>query len=99
VLADHPAAALRLCLLDRPWAMGWDYATAELDAATQRLERLYLAAARSGPSAHDATQSAASAAIIAALRDDLDVPAALAVAEEAGGVAARSLIATLGLSE
>ena len=100
VLADHPAAALRLCLLDRPWAKGWDYATAELDAATQRLERLYRAAGRSGgPTAHDATQSAASAAITAALRDDLDVPAALAVAEEAGGVAARSLIATLGLSE
>ena len=27
VLADHPAAALRLCLLDRPWAQGWDYAS------------------------------------------------------------------------
>jgi len=100
VLADHPAAALRLCLLDRPWAKGWDYATAELDRATERLERLYRAAGRNaGASAQDASQAAAAAAIGAALCDDLDVPTALAVAEEAGGGAARSLIATLGLSE
>jgi len=100
VLADHPAAALRLCLLDRPWAKGWDYATAELDRATERLERLYRAAGRNaGASAQDASQAAVAAAIGAALCDDLDVPTALAVAEEAGGGAARSLIATLGLSE
>ena len=96
VLADHPAAALRLCLLDRPWADGWDYSVAALDAATARLERLYRSAGRAsgtGPA------EAAGEAIGAALRDNLDVPAALAVAEEAGGAAARSLIATLGLSE
>ena len=96
VLADHPAAAVRLCLLDRPWADGWDYSVAALDAATARLERLYRAAGRAcgaGPA------EAAGEAIGAALRDNLDVPAALAVAEEAGGAAARSLIATLGLSE
>ncbi len=95
VLADHPAAALRLCLIDRPWAQGWDYSVAALAAATARLERLYQAAGRSG----GADQDVAAQAISAALRDDLDVPAALAVAEEAGGAAARSLIATLGLSE
>ncbi len=87
-------------MLDRPWAKGWDYATAELDRATERLERLYRAAGRNaGASAQDASQAAAAAAIGAALCDDLDVPTALAVAEEAGGGAARSLIATLGLSE
>jgi cysteinyl-tRNA synthetase len=95
VLADHPAAALRLCLLDRPWAQPWDYATAELDAATGRLERLYRAAGRSAGT----SQEAASAAIAAALCDDLDVPTALATAEDAGGAVARNLIATLGLSE
>jgi cysteinyl-tRNA synthetase len=104
VLADHPAAALRLCLLDRPWADGWDYSVTELEAATARLERLYRAAGRSsgpgGPgSGPDEAQAAAAAAISAALLDNLDVPAALAIAEEAGGAAARSLIATLGLSE
>jgi len=100
VLADHPAAALRLCLLDRPWAKGWDYATAELDRATERLERLYRAAGRNaGASAQDASQAAAATAIGAALCDDLNVPTALVIAEEVGGGAARSLIATLGLSE
>ena len=98
VLAEHPAAALRLCLLDRPWAQAWDYASAELDAATARLEQLYRAAGRVGSSA-DASQAAAAAAITAALRDDLDVPTGLAIAEDAGGAAARSLIATLGLTE
>jgi cysteinyl-tRNA synthetase len=98
VLAEHPAAALRLCLVDRPWAQAWDYANAELDAATARLEQLYRAAGRGGSPA-DASQAAAGAAITAALRDDLDVPTALAIAEEAGGASARSLIATLGLTE
>jgi cysteinyl-tRNA synthetase len=97
VLADHSAAALRLCLVDRPWARGWDYSVAELDAATARLERLYLAAARR--SAQESSQAAAAAEIAAALCDDLDVSRALDIAEETGGMAARSLIATLGLSE
>ncbi len=94
VLAAHPAAALRLCLIDRAWARDWDYAEAELDAATARLERLYQAAGRAGRH-----QDAAWSRIAGALRDDLDVPAALAVAEEAGGAAARNLISVLGLSE
>jgi cysteinyl-tRNA synthetase len=97
VLADHSAAALRLCLVDRPWARGWDYSVAELDAATARLERLYLAAARR--SSQESSQAAAASEITAALCDDLDVSRALDIAEETGGVAARSLIATLGLSE
>jgi cysteinyl-tRNA synthetase len=102
VLAGHPAAALRLCLIDRPWAADWDYSVAELDAATQRLERLYQAAGSGGPGPGGqagAAQRAAAAAIAAALCDDLDIRTALGIAEEAGGPAARSLIATLGLSE
>jgi cysteinyl-tRNA synthetase len=93
VLRDHPAAALRLCLLDRPWADSWDYATRDLESATARLERLYRAAGRtaSGP-------PSAAAEITTALQDNLDVPAAVAIAEEAGGAAARGLIAVLGLS-
>jgi cysteinyl-tRNA synthetase len=94
VLADHPAAALRLCLIDRPWAQGWDYSAGQLEAATSRLERLYQAAGRAGQ-----VDESAQPAITRALLDDLNVPAALAIAEEAGGVAARSLIATLGLTE
>ena len=93
VLQSHPAAALRLCLIDRPWAQPWDYAAQELESASARLDRLYQAAGRGG------SQEPAASKIAEALRDDLDVPAALAIAEEAGGAAARSLIAVLGLSE
>ncbi len=46
VLAEHPAAALRLLLIDRRWAPGWDYEPGALDASAARLERLYAAAAR-----------------------------------------------------
>ena len=94
LLADYPGAALRLCLIDRPWAQGWDYSAGQLDAATARLERLYQAAGRAGE-AHESAQAAMTRALV----DDLNVPVALAIAEETGGAAARSLIATLGLTE
>src|SRR5260370_31414846 len=97
VLQSHSAAALRLCLIDRPWARDWDYSIAQLDAATARLERLYLAAGRrAGP---ESSQAAAAAAITAALRSELDVTAALDVAEETGGPAPRTLLPTLGPGE
>ena len=94
LIGDYPAAALRLCLLDRPWADTWDYATADLESATARLERLYQAAGRGG-----GNSPATVAQVTDALCDNLNVPAAIAIAEEAGGAAARSLIAVLGLSE
>lgn len=94
LLADHPAAALRLMLVDRPWAAQWDYHPAALPAAAARLERLYTAASRHGAE----LGAAASAAVTAALLDDLDVPAALAVAEEEGGPAARLALSVLGLA-
>lgn len=97
VLRSYPAAALRLCLIDRRWAQPWDFAAQELQSASARLDRLYQAAGRSGGSG--GSQEPAARKIAEALRDDLDVPAALAIAEEAGGAAARSLIAVLGLSE
>ncbi|WP_219419251.1 cysteine--tRNA ligase [Pseudonocardia nigra] len=92
--ADHPAAALRLLLVDRLWAQEWDYTPDAPAAAGARLERLYSAAARG---ARD-DGSAAAGAVMAALLDDLDVPAALAVAEEAGGAAARLALSVLGLT-
>ncbi len=94
LVAKHPAAALRLLLLDRPWARDWDYDPAELDAATERLERLYAAAARGAGE----SDPVAAEAVSSALLDDLDVPAALAVAEESGGEAARLALSVLGLS-
>ena len=93
LLTRYPAAAVRLLILDRPWSQDWDYDEASLDAAAARLERLHGAAGRSGAG----TGEAAVRQIRAALRADLDVPAALAIAEEAGGDAARTLRSLLGL--
>lgn len=90
-VAGRSAAALRLLLIDRPWAREWEYREESLDAAGDRLERLHVGAARG-------SGETAAAAVTAALLDDLDVPTALAVAEEAGGEAARLALSVLGLN-
>ena len=96
LLKEHPAAAIRLLILDRRWDKDWDFSPAGLEAAGARLERLHSAAGR--PERGVAGRgSAAVAAVRAALADDLDVPAALRIAEEEGGHAARSLGSLLGL--
>lgn len=96
LLETHPAAAVRLLLLDRPWAQAWDVTTGALDDAAARLERLYAAAARHpGGSGGD---GAAGDAVLARLLDDLDVPGALDLAETEGGEAARTTLAVLGLA-
>jgi cysteinyl-tRNA synthetase len=92
LLAGHTAAAVRLMILDRPWASDWEYSEAALGGAVARLADLYQAAGR----AHAASVSAA-AEIRRLLATDLDVPAALDVAIETGGAGARLLITTLGL--
>lgn len=94
LLADHPAAAVRLLLLDRPWARDWDVVPGAVDDAAGRLDRLYAVAARrvgdvDGP---------ASDAVLERLLDDLDVPGALDVAEQEGGAAARTALSVLGLA-
>ncbi len=91
LLGAHSAAAVRLMILDRPWSEDWDYSDASLAAAAARLADLYQAAGRT----HAAGASAAE--IRRLLATDLDVPAAVEVAIEAGGAAARLLAATLGL--
>ncbi len=93
LLAKYPAAAVRLLILDRPWGQDWEYYRAELGVAAARLDRLHAAAARHAPGAAEAAETR----IRAALAANLDVPAALAIAEDAGGQAARTLNALLGL--
>ena len=93
VVERYPPAVLRLLLIDRPWVRPWDFEPASLDHAAARLERLYAAAARQT----DGSPSAARAVTIA-LSANLDVPAALAVAETDGGAAARLALSVLGLS-
>ena len=96
LLGDYPAAAVRLLILDRRWDADWDYDRAGLDAAAARLERLQAAAGRPDRAAAG-NGGAAVAAVRAALASDLDVPAALRIAEDDGGQAPRVLGSLLGL--
>jgi cysteinyl-tRNA synthetase len=93
LLKEHPAGAVRLMILDRPWAQGWDYRPELLEPAAARLESLYRAAARQVPD-----DAAAAAELRRLLATDLNVPAALDLATEAGGAAARTLASVLGLT-
>jgi len=93
LLKEHPAGAVRLMILDRPWAQGWDYRPALLDAAAIRLESLYQAGARNVPD-----DPAAVDGLRRLLATDLNVPAALDLAAEAGGATARTLAGVLGLA-
>ena len=96
LLTDYPAAAVRLLILDRRWDQDWDFSPAGLDEAGAKLDRLRAAAGRPERVAAG-SGAAAVTAMRAALADDLDVPAALRVAENDGGQAARSLGSLLGL--
>jgi cysteinyl-tRNA synthetase len=93
LLAGHPAAAVRLMILDRPWAESWDYRPELLDVATARLENLYQAAGRTA-----ASDPAAVDELRRLLATELDVPAALDLAIGTGGGPARTLASVLGLS-
>jgi cysteinyl-tRNA synthetase len=90
LLHQHSAAAIRLLLLRRSWSQPWDYDPAELEAAATALEALYSGAGRGG-------DGAAEAAVLDALRADLDVRRALDIATDAGGAAARTLVEVLNL--
>ena len=92
LLRDHPPAAIRLLLLRRPWSQSWEFDAAEFVEAEAELEALFSASARPG-----GASAAATDAVLAALRADLDVPAALTVALDEGGSAARTLVEILGL--
>jgi cysteinyl-tRNA synthetase len=92
LLADYPAAAIRLMILDRPWADDWDYLPGLLDAAAARLESLYRAAGRTSSGSQGAV-----AEIGRLLAADLNVPAAIDLAIDAGGAPARVLATTIGL--
>lgn len=89
LLSHVPAAALRLHLLHRRYDEPWDFDPTALDDAQQLLEALYAAAARPG--------SGDPAAAVEPLRADLDVPAAVTLALDHGGEAARRLITQLRL--
>jgi len=91
LLKEHPASVLRLALLSTPWAQEWHYTPGDLSAAAARLDRLHTAAGRPGSS------PAADEAVTAALLDDLNVDAALNIAEQEGGRTARTALSVLAL--
>jgi cysteinyl-tRNA synthetase len=91
LLREHSPGAIRLMLLNRPWALPWEYEPGALDEAEATLESLYSAASASG-------LAPGAAAVPAALLDDLDVPRAVSIALEDGGQAARTLIEILALT-
>jgi cysteinyl-tRNA synthetase len=95
LLKDYLPGAVRLLILNRRWDQDWDYDRASLAQAAALLERLRAAAGR--PDRAAARASTAVGAVRAALASDLDVPAALRVAEAEGGQAARVLGSLLGL--
>ncbi|MEZ5091555.1 cysteine--tRNA ligase [Nocardioides sp.] len=89
VLKDVPGAVLRLLLLHRPWSQPWSYDHAGLAESADLLARLREGARSSGDDGR--------AEVLAALAHDLDVPAAVEVALETGGGAARQLLDVLRL--
>ncbi|MEY7970396.1 cysteine--tRNA ligase [Saccharomonospora xinjiangensis] len=94
LLRSYPAPVVRLAIIDRSWAESWEYAPGVLDVAAARLEDLHQAAGRRGGHTDDSDIER----MRRLLGADLDVPAALDVAIERGGTAARVLTAALGLS-
>jgi cysteinyl-tRNA synthetase len=93
LLTASLAAAVRLMILDRPRPENWDYRPELLAAAGSRLEALFVAAGKTVPNEETALME-----VRRLLAADLDVPSALDVAIEAGGSAARTLAAVLGLT-
>lgn len=93
LLTASPAAAVRLMIVDRPRLESWDYRPGLLQVAATRLEALYRAA---GTTIHN--DQHALAEVRRLLAADLDIPAALDVAIDSGGAAARTLATVLGLS-
>jgi cysteinyl-tRNA synthetase len=92
LLQEWQAEVVRLMILDRSWGDAWSYEPALLDQAASRLDDLRSAAGRGGG------DEAATAETLGRLFDGLDVPGALAVAEESGGEAAGLCLNLLGLT-
>lgn len=91
LLERWPASAIRLLILGRRFGEPWDFDEAALDTAAADLESLRALASK--PS----TSDTADGEVVRALRDNLDVPRALATASEARGHTVTGLVKLLGL--
>ncbi len=93
LLQRWPAAAIRYLILRNPWHGDWDFEENSLEVATRRLDDLWTRG--SSPVEHAGVRRE----VVTALLDNLDVPHALAVAEEAGGRVLSEVIDFLGLHD
>lgn len=93
LLQRWPAAAIRYLILSRPWRAPWEFEENALEEATAHLDDIWRSATTPVES------EGARRKVIAALLDDLDVPAALATAREAGGQVLAEVIEFLGLRD
>ncbi len=91
VLADHPAAVVRLHLLDRVWGEPWEYDADAFATTTERLRVLH-SVAGSGTGSLEAVS-----AVVDRLVTDLDVAGAVDIALAEGGEASRWLTSFLRL--
>jgi cysteinyl-tRNA synthetase len=89
LLGRVPASALRLMLLHRRYDEAWDFHEADVEEAAALLDDLYAAAGLPGDG--DPQR------VLEPLRTELDVPAAVAIAQRQGGESARTLLTTLKL--
>ncbi|QWC86553.1 hypothetical protein KLP28_07755 [Nocardioidaceae bacterium] len=80
-----------------PWGRDWAYAPDRLEAAGDRLARLYAAAARPAGTRSAEVEASARGAVLDRLLDDLDVSGALDLGEAEGGASARAALSLLRL--
>jgi cysteinyl-tRNA synthetase len=93
LLERHPAEAIRLLITDRRFRDPWEFEEDALSAASARVERLRGRASRTG----GPDTASAEGAALDALTHDLDAVRALAIAEDAGGAALRTIGGILGV--
>jgi L-cysteine:1D-myo-inositol 2-amino-2-deoxy-alpha-D-glucopyranoside ligase len=89
---DHEPAAVRLALLDHHYRSAWEFGTAELKEAAERLDAWRRAASGA------ASPGALPEPVAAALARDLDTRAALAATDELTGAAVLAAAQVLGVA-
>jgi L-cysteine:1D-myo-inositol 2-amino-2-deoxy-alpha-D-glucopyranoside ligase len=99
LLRDHEPAAIRLALLAHHWRSAWEWDPAELKEAAERLSTWRQAEVRDAAAGRGGASLPAE--VDAALANDLDTPAALAVgdglAERGDGPGVAATAAVLGV--
>ena len=93
LLERWSAAAIRYLILSKPWRASWEFEENSLEEATAQLDEMWKSATT--PIERDSARRE----VVAALLDDLDIPASLAIAKEAGGQVLTEVLDFLGLRD